>query len=352
MISIKEARKLTSFFASNEYSYDSLEKNEILYRIFNKSEEISVNDIPQELYHKLESFLDSKVLVKNNGHVSSVVKIIPFMDCWFFVDSPILASATDKMRELYISNVDGYYSYIGGDGLTLGNYATKYLSSNNNGILLDLCSGSGLLGISLSPYFNKVYGVEIDKRAYEWMSFNSKLNKVYNFSPLHGNLFEPVKENGPFDVIIGNPPYSFLPTKFVSDYNISRNEIAKDYGLEHTLRIVDNLDEYLGENGTVFLCTSMPFINGENYLINRLKKMYSSNKFVFSFTYLYKFMHEDFKKFYHNYGITKLYFSIIKISRGKNFKISEKFSSHYFLSIFSILKKYKYFRGLYRKIWK
>ena len=72
--------------------------------------------------------------------------------------------------------------------------------------ILDMCTGSGCIAISLAKYMEgaKVDAVDISERALTIAKVNAKKNNVeVNF--IKSNLFEEVK--GKYDVIVSNPPY-------------------------------------------------------------------------------------------------------------------------------------------------
>ena len=248
MISKKEGHRLIEFIRTNGYQYGNLEGNTFLYKIIYCSEKVSLESCPVGLMDQINSFVDSGVFEKVDSLIYSKVKVIPFKDCWFFADSPTLSSTTEIMKELYISNNDGYYSYIGGDGQILASYLFSKFSKRRFLKGLDLFSGSGLIGLSLSRFVESYSAVEIDSRAYKWGKFNKKITQISNYTPYIGNMYDPVLDETPFDVITANPPYSIFPTEFSEKNNIPGNEMAGDYGIEFTIKIMDGLENSLSDN--------------------------------------------------------------------------------------------------------
>ncbi|MBQ1977190.1 MAG: peptide chain release factor N(5)-glutamine methyltransferase, partial [Ruminococcus sp.] len=76
--------------------------------------------------------------------------------------------------------------------------------------ILDLCSGSGILAITLKLLYPKaqVTAVEISDSAVEYLRRNSKENCA-DIRIIHDDIFACVDsfEDGEFDMIISNPPY-------------------------------------------------------------------------------------------------------------------------------------------------
>lgn len=96
------------------------------------------------------------------------------------------------------------------------------LSDKSSVRILDLCAGTGCIGISvakeLSPFFNNVYLTlsDISLKAYEVFSVNCKkliTEKNIHINRICGNLFEKIEDK--FNLILSNPPYiktSLIPT--------------------------------------------------------------------------------------------------------------------------------------------
>ena len=81
-------------------------------------------------------------------------------------------------------------------------------------MVLDLCSGSGCIGISIAKNFPscKVMAVEKSPLAYEFLKQNIALNRVKNVIPLNDDILTGCNNlvdltRGKFDVIVSNPPY-------------------------------------------------------------------------------------------------------------------------------------------------
>jgi release factor glutamine methyltransferase len=75
--------------------------------------------------------------------------------------------------------------------------------------ILDLCTGSGCLALALAKEFPDalVHGTDISVIALKYAKENAGINGVENVEFLKGHLFDPLKQNQLFDLIISNPPY-------------------------------------------------------------------------------------------------------------------------------------------------
>lgn len=97
------------------------------------------------------------------------------------------------------------------------------INQNSTVRILDMCTGSGAIAISIAKYFQnknklnntpnnkiqlKLYGVDISQEALEIAKRNAKLNQV-QVEFFISDMFKKMKENidEPFDIIISNPPY-------------------------------------------------------------------------------------------------------------------------------------------------
>lgn len=79
--------------------------------------------------------------------------------------------------------------------------------------LLDLCAGSGVIGVTLAKFVDglMVKGVDISAAAVELSVENAeRLGVAERCSFYQGDLFEPLDDSEKFDAITANPPY--IPT--------------------------------------------------------------------------------------------------------------------------------------------
>lgn len=125
--------------------------------------------------------------------------------------------------------------------------------------ILDLCTGSGCLALSLAKELPdiEVYGTDISESAIKYANKNAALNMIKNVTFLEGSLFEPVK-GLTFDLIVSNPPY--IRSNDIQDL---QPEI-KDWepqdaldggadGLDYYRLIIHAAKNYLNEGGYLML---------------------------------------------------------------------------------------------------
>ena len=97
------------------------------------------------------------------------------------------------------------------DTETLVDTALEFLKDKESPEVLDLCSGSGCIGITLAKQkpLSKVTLVEKYEEAMRYLKENIKLNGAENATAVLADVFEPQFDNE-FDIIVSNPPY--IPT--------------------------------------------------------------------------------------------------------------------------------------------
>ncbi|MGN1352292.1 MAG: peptide chain release factor N(5)-glutamine methyltransferase [Clostridia bacterium] len=133
-------------------------------------------------------------------------------------------------------------------------------SNMENAKILDLCTGSGAIAISLSKYLNKakVYATDISDKALEVASFNNE-NLKTGVQFINSNLFQNIDLT--FDIIVSNPPYIkssdiMLLSKDVQKEPIIALDGGED-GLEFYRKIINEAYKFLNPKG--YLCLEIGY---------------------------------------------------------------------------------------------
>lgn len=110
-------------------------------------------------------------------------------------------------------------SFYVGDGVLIPrpetelliDYAVNYLIDKLNPVVLDLCSGTGCIGLTVARLFpqSTVYMIEKSDAAFYYLKKNSDRFRLDNVRLIHGDIFDGYQSfNIPAaDLILSNPPY-------------------------------------------------------------------------------------------------------------------------------------------------
>lgn len=179
--------------------------------------------------------------VINGKPIQYITKSQEFMNLKFYVDENVLIPQPDT--EILVEEVIKRINEIKKEKIIK---------------VLDLCTGSGAISISIKKYVNEnveVYATDISEKAIKIAKKNAKNNDVkVNF--ILSDMFENIKEKE-FDIIVSNPPY--IESKTISTlYKEVQNEpkIALDGGedgLKFYKVIAENANKFLKEKGKVLV---------------------------------------------------------------------------------------------------
>ena len=192
----------------------------------------NITDIELSKYKKL---LDQIV---KGVPIQYIIKEQEFMKLDFYVDENVLIPQPDT--EILVEEV-----------------IKKYM--NKSCEILDLCTGSGAIAVSLAKYIEKssITASDLSKNAIEIAKLNAKNNNVdKKITFIESNMFEKIKYNK-FDVIVSNPPY--IESDEIAKLSLqvkSEPYMALDGGmdgLDFYRIIIDNSYKYIKDCGNLFL---------------------------------------------------------------------------------------------------
>lgn len=139
--------------------------------------------------------------------------------------------------------------------------------------ILDLCTGSGAIAISIAKNINAktITASDISNKALNVAKVNCKKNNVDNIKLIESDLFENITER--FDIIVSNPPYiESNVIKTLTKEVQNEPKLALDggkNGLDFYRRIIDEASEFLEPNG--YLCLEIGY-NQKDKVINLMEK--------------------------------------------------------------------------------
>ena len=198
-----------------------------------------------------------------------------FMKLMFYVDENVLIPRSDT--EILVEEV------------------IKIAKKINAKKILDLCTGSGAIAISLAKYIKEaqITATDISEKALRIAKLNARNNNVDDkITFISSNLFQNIPEEK-YDIIVSNPPYIKRKVIESLDKEVKKEPIialdgGKD-GLEFYKKIIYSSYEYLKYKG--YLCLEIGYdqknevidlINKEGKYINIYSKkdLYDNDRIV------------------------------------------------------------------------
>ena len=145
--------------------------------------------------------------------------------------------------------------------------STEYLKDKESPKILDLCAGSGCIGITLAKEIenSKVLLVEKFQEALSYTNKNIEYNKAENATAIMGDIFEGAGADGEYDLIVSNPPY--IPEEEMSiispetKYEPETALLARDGGMEFYKTITEKYFDSIKSGGMI--CFEVGFNQSE-----------------------------------------------------------------------------------------
>lgn len=164
-----------------------------------------------------------------------------FMKMNFYVDENVLVPQPDT--EILVQEV------------------IDIVKKENKKDILDMCTGSGCIGISVGKNLENVNVTlaDISSKALEIAKINSKNNDVKNINYIETNMFENICEK--YDIIVSNPPYietnemEKLPKNVKKEPHIALD--GGEDGLDFYKILVQDSKKHLKRDG--YLCMEIGY---------------------------------------------------------------------------------------------
>lgn len=214
----------------------------------------------RKLLKKIKRFLKLRL---NNMPLNKIAKSTFFYTNKFYIDNSVLAPR--KETELLVEKVIQYAN----------------IKKLNAPKILDLCCGSGAIGLSLARHIenSEVTLSDLSSSAVRVSKKNRKKLKLKKLTTIvKSDMFQGLKIGSSFDIIVSNPPY--IKTR---DINLL-DESVKNYdpiialdggedGLDFYRIIAKNAKNYLNKDGKIFM--EIGFDQGA-----LVKKLFEENGFI------------------------------------------------------------------------
>lgn len=228
-----------------------------------KKRELNQNDILRIISFALNIDKNKLFTDANNIHISIAqqIKIRNLLDRYYINYEPLqyIIGIQAFYNEEYIVNKNVLIPRA--DSEILVETAIKYIDNNNLKTGIDMCSGSGAIGISISKNSNidKMLLVDISENALNVANINVVKNNISSkCSCIKSDLFESlIQDNNKYDIIVTNPPY-IKSEELISLSNYVQKEpmLALNggkSGLDIYERIFKEAIEVLVDNGYIIL---------------------------------------------------------------------------------------------------
>ena len=220
---------------------ESLARFLLMYILDENSQEFT-NNISEQLTKEKEELYFSLIdkHVEKNVPLSHLAGFEYFYDRKFKVTKDVLSPRMETEELIY--KVIEYIKSI----------------NKNNIKILDLCTGSGIIGITLRKELEfkslEVVASDISEEALKVAKENAIMNEA-EVKFIQSDIFENINEK--FDIIVSNPPYIAYNDKITMEDNVLNYDphlalFAEEDGMYFYREIVENAKEYLEEDGLVF----------------------------------------------------------------------------------------------------
>lgn len=249
-MTIKETiRKGMIILKTNNVTEPNIKSRLIMQFVLNKPREYLVVYDKKELTLRQEvNYFKAIKKLCQGIPIQHITNRQEFMKMTFFVDENVLIPRPDT--EILVEEV------------------IKIAKKINAKKILDLCTGSGAIAISLAKYIDKsnITAVDISDKALNVAKLNAKNNEVEDrITFVESDLFKNLKKEK-YDIIVSNPPYIKKEVLKKLDKEVQKEpKLALDGGydgLDFYRKIIKNADEYLKFNG--YLCFEIGYDQKED----------------------------------------------------------------------------------------
>ena len=248
----------------------------ILEKLTNKSKIQLLLEKEIELSQEQEVTLNQWISQRVDQHkpLQYILGSVPFCDLEILVEPPILIPRPET--EEWVSELINKLS-------DFTNKPTPRLRLTSKPIkVLDMCTGTGCIGIALAKAFPKsnVIGIDINKDAITLAEKNKAHSNITNITFLESDLYEKLSGKT-FDLIVSNPPYITYKDyeqleKSVKDWEDKRALFAEEEGLKVYKQIIADAHNFLNKNSDVSQSLVLELGIGQ---ADAVKKLLEKNNF-------------------------------------------------------------------------
>ncbi|KKQ33527.1 MAG: Release factor glutamine methyltransferase [candidate division TM6 bacterium GW2011_GWF2_37_49] len=188
--------------------------------------------IPCEQADKFALLLDQRVV--QNKPLSYILGYVPFCDLNILIEPPVLIPRPET---------EEWVCWL---------ISVLKVAGKKNFSVLDLCCGSGCIGLAVAKAFHQshVFGIDISEHAINLSKLNKIENQLNNIEFIQSDMFENLPENFTCDLIVSNPPYLSADEYVCLDADVRLWEdknalVAGDAGMKFYETILLQASKYL-----------------------------------------------------------------------------------------------------------
>ncbi|UGQ15893.1 peptide chain release factor N(5)-glutamine methyltransferase [Borrelia sp. RT5S] len=223
---------------SKQYKISTLEALLLLEKILKTKKEFILANKDQNLTKEAEyKFLNQINNIKSGTPIYHILKIKEFMGINFYINKDVLIPRSDT--ECLVEE------------------ALLQIKKNNLNKILDLCCGSGCIGLAIAYYLKKEVTLsDFSIKALKVAFKNTKRLKLANYIEIiYSNLLECVDKE--FEIIITNPPYLSEEELRIKERSEREPRVALlgfgTDGLELSRKIIQQSKHRLTKNGLLIM---------------------------------------------------------------------------------------------------
>ena len=220
---------------------ESLARFLLMYMLDENSQLFS-NNLSEQLSKEKEDLYFTLIdkHIKEDAPLSHLVGFEYFYDRKFKVTSDVLSPRMETEELIY----------------KVIEYVKK--SEKNNLKILDLCTGSGVIAITLKKeledYPVEIIASDVSVAVLNIAKENANTNKA-EVSFIQSDIFENIKDK--FDIIVSNPPYIDYKDRTTMQDNVLNYDphlalFAEEEGMYFYRRIIEEAKEHLTQDGVIF----------------------------------------------------------------------------------------------------
>src|SRR3972149_5397910 len=226
-----------------------------------KRVELHVNHASGLSYHALQEFIDFVERRIKREPPQYIIGEQEFYGLTFKVNKDVLIPRpeTEILVEEAVKTVRSQESEVRSQNTKI--HYSELLTPDSK-LILDLCTGSGCIAVSLAKEIpdSQIYVVDISESALDVARENAERHSVVDkITFIQGNLFAPLRGLSlKVDLIVSNPPYvsrdmmkDLQPE--IRDYEPEIAVYAGDDGLDFYRRIISESPAYLTQGGHLIL---------------------------------------------------------------------------------------------------